>query len=286
MTRLALRIAFRIALCAAIFVIAACEPLDLGGGSGVGGRLAFIRKGALVVSLDSGDAEKSITEENTSAEPALSPNGQTVVFAYSESGSTGRGIAMVAYGDLTITSLAEPSAGASFGSPTFSPDGEHVVFVATSGAGSELWKVAVAGGTPERISAHNDVYFPAFVNDRTLIVASGAGLALSQLDLATDSVTALGGTLQSRACVAPGGERIAYSRGGIVIVRTLATSAEKSLATTSFGDQKPAFSPDGSFVAFEAQGPTEQQPKLYAAPSDGTGTTTLLQVGYDVAWGL
>ncbi len=283
MTRRALRIAFRIALSAAVFVIAACEPLDLGGGGGAGGRLAFVRKGALVVSLDSGDAERLITEEGTSAAPALSPNGQTIAFAYSETGSAETGIATVAYGGDTITSVAQPAPGTSYGSPTFSPDGTTIVFVASVGGRSELWKVDTSGGTPERLSTQEGLYFPAFLSSTSLVVAQGTGLALATLDLTTDTVTPLGGTLLARAAVSPDRTRIAFGRGGVIVVRTLATGQEQPLATTGFGDQKPAFSPDGSSVAFEAT--NDQQPKIYAAPADGTGTTMLLQVGSDVAWG-
>ncbi|MFM2153028.1 MAG: hypothetical protein RL199_1463, partial [Pseudomonadota bacterium] len=154
----------RIGMVALGLFVAACEPLDSGGGAGVGGRLAFVRDGALVTSLDSGDGERTVTDIGTSAEPALSPNGQSVVFAYSAAkDERARGLQTVAFGGEQLALLAAPPAGTSYGSPVFSPDGTTVVFAATDGIDSRLYRVDVGGGAPVPVArTEGDLRFPSF----------------------------------------------------------------------------------------------------------------------------
>jgi TolB protein len=265
--------------------VAACEPLDTGSGGGAGGRLALIRGGALVVSTDTGDDERTLTDQSTSADPALSPNGTSVVFAHNASGAQdGRSITLVAFEGSTLTTLAEPGAGESFGAPTFSPDGQTVYFVSQNGSATRLMKVSLDGGDAERVASTEGFDHPAFLNASTLLVRDSSG-EVKSFDLTMGSASALGFSAADRVAVSPGGASVAYAKGGVIAVRSLATGNEVTLATTGFGDRRPAFSPDGLQVAFEAQGPSEQQPKLYAASVDGLGSATLLQVGGSAAWG-
>lgn len=266
-------------------VLMGCEPLDGGGGGGIGGRLALIRNGALVVSLDDGNGERTITMEHTSAQPALSPTGATVAFAYSDSGDPGaRGIYSVGYAASTILeALAQPATGETFSSPTWSPDGSSVVFVSTLGTDATLKRVSSTGGEPEDVAPGvADVKFPAFLDANTLVVVHGAGNAVKTLDLTTGVLTDLGITTDSRVAVAPGGNRIAYSQpnstGSGIVVRDLATGVETEVGTSGGLDRMPAFSFDGSLVAFEASD------LIYAASADGFGGVTLLQSGSDVSW--
>lgn len=260
-----------------------CEPLDPGGGGGVGGRLAFIRNGSLVVSFDDGNGERTLTDENTSATPALSPSGNTVAFAFSETGNDlGRSIQLVdfAAGSLRET-LVVPEAGETFSSPAWSPDGTEIVFVVTSGPDVSLRRISASGGTAEEITGSQDAQFPAFLDASTLVVL-GPGLELLELPLSGGTPISLGITTPSRPAVAPGGGQLAWSQqdatGGTIFVRDLLTGADTPLASTGGGDVKPAFSFDGSLVAFESGG------LIYAAPADGTGSAQLLQSGTDVSW--
>lgn len=269
-----------------------CEPADTGGGAGIGGKIAYLRTGGLATAQDSGDGEKLLTDANTSAEPALSPNGQTVAFAFSAAhDENARELDLVPVGGGQRTSLATPPAGTTYGSPTWSRDSTVIVFVATSGADSELLKVAAGGGAPEPVAGgHKDLHFPAFIDANTLLVSQGAGLALQSLDLTTGLLKSLDASSPSRAAVSPDGKKIAYAKEGAttrIYVRDLAGGIEVALATTTFGDTKPAFAPDGTFVAFDAKGPNESGPKIYAAKVTLTGDpggTVLLQSGSDVSW--
>lgn len=270
-----------------VLALTACEPIDAGGGGGVGGRLAFLRDDVLFISQDDSNGERTITTSDTSsADPALSPNGQTVAFAYSAAGSAdARGIWRIGTADGSqLEEVARPGVGETFSSPTWSPDGATIVFVSTKGTESTLLQVDAGGGTPEAVAAGvTHVSFPAYLDANTLVVLQGTGRELKTLDLATGALTSLDIVTSSRAAVSRDGTRIAFAKesGGSssIVVRTLATGADVTLATTGLRDIKPAFSPEGSFVAFEAD------ENIYAAASDGTGQTELLQAGTDVSWG-
>lgn len=271
-----------LAVSSVALVLGGCEPLD-GFGGGIGGRLAFIRGGSLVVSFDDGNGERTITLPNTSAQPALSPTGGTVAFAYSaDEDDLSRGIYTVSYsGSTLLEAVATPGTGETFSSPAWSPDGASIVFVATAGTDVTLKRVSSTGGEPEDVAAGvTDARFPAFLDADTLVVVHGAGFDVKTLDLATGSLSPLGVTTESRVAVSPDGNSIAYvpRSGGGIVVRQLATGEETTLASTGGLDEMPAFSFDGSVVAFESGG------LIYASAADGTGFPTLLQSGREVTW--
>jgi TolB protein len=268
-------------------LVAACEPADSGGGAGVGGRLAFVRDGALVTSLDSGDDERILTEAGTSAEPALSPNGQTVVFAYSAAkDERARGLQTIAFGGDQLAPLALPPAGTSYGSPVFSPDGGTVVFTSTDGVGSRLFRVDAGGGMPFAVApSETDLRFPAFRAAGELVVLKGQTLAL--VSVSSGTVISLGVTSISRPAVSPDGAFVAYATAtspSRIVVRRLSDGTETPLAMTGEGDVNPAFAPDGLFVGFESKSAGGLQPLLYAAKVDGSGAPVLLQSGSELAW--
>ncbi len=280
----------RCALAGLVLVLAACEPADTGGGGGVGGKLAFIRDGALVVSLDSGDQERDLTDPNTSADPALSPTGQTVAFAFAVGGDlTVTSLQTVPFAGDVRTPVATPNSGQSFSQPAWSKDGSTIVFVDTEGADTQLMTVPATGGSAPTPVAPTltDLHFPAYLDDHTLLVSKGASLELETLDLTTLALTDLGISSPSRGAVSTDGSKIAYSRVDAttqVVVRDLATGAETPVASTGFGDFNPTFAPDDTFVAFDAKGPSDSSPKIYAAKTDGTGGTLLLQSGHQASW--
>lgn len=280
----------RIALVAPALLLCACEPLDLGGGAGVGGRIAFLRDEALVTSQDSGDSELIITEAGTSGAPALTANGQTVLFPYNASkNADARGLFRVSSSGGTPEELVAAPAGVSFDAPALSKDGQRIAFVAAKDTTHEIWIAPVAGGTATPAAGsdtNGDLFFPAWIDANTLLVSKGGSLALHTLDLTTGALTDLGQTSPSRGAVSPDGKRIAYAKGSPsgIVVRDLATGTETTLAATGRGDTNPAFSPEGTLVAFDAKGAGVSQTMVYAANADGTGNVALLQTGTQAAW--
>lgn len=144
-------------------------------------------------------------------DPSLSPDGSQLVYA--------------ALGDLWLVDLSAGSLSQLTDdhhvdlSPTWSPDGEHLVWVTDRGGDADLWSMRLADGV------------------------------MAQL---TDSPVPLNSPVFD-----PSGERIAYladSRTSIFIAATVAVLDLESGATTTvsesiFGPSAPAWSPDGSKLA-------------------------------------
>lgn len=271
---------FVIGLTFASLALVGCEPLDGGGGGGIGGQLAFIRNGALVISADDGSGERTLTDINTSSSPALSPTGGTIAFAFSSAGDLTRGIyTIVTAGSTVLEPIATPSSTATFSSPAWSPDGTQLVFVSTDNARSTLYTVSSTGGETPAALAPSLVgaRYPAYLDSSTLVVVHGE--EIKTLDLDSGKTMSLGTKTTSRVAVAPGGERIAYvTTSGDLVVRTLATGEETGLAAASRTATLPAFSFDGSLVAFDMGG------LIYATAANGLGVLDILQSGAEVSW--
>lgn len=267
--------------------LAACEPADLmaGGGGGVGGKLAFVRDGALVLSDDAAAGEQVLTDSETSAQPAFSSNGQELVFGFHEAGGTDDAIDRIALTGLSQSTLAAPPAGTSYGSPDYSADDASVVFEAVTGADSVLMQVALDGGTPETLAGSEGLRQPVTLDAaRVLALRDGQ---LVTFEVSTGVVTELGIATSARAAVSADGSRIAYVKDGTpdrIAVRSAADTdgTTEVLVAMALGDAtRPAFSPEGDLVAFDTGGAS---PQLYAGNADGTGLPTLLQSGGQVAW--
>ena len=118
-----------------------------------------------------------------------SRDGQQIVYH-----TNARGVDPVFVADRTGANARQifvgPYAGWHNHFPTWSPDGRWIYFVSGLYAAGEMdiWRVAVSGGTPERLTQHNsDVAYPTPLDDRTLLYvardADGAGPWLWALDL-------------------------------------------------------------------------------------------------------
>jgi len=276
----------RTAWAALLLLSAACEPADTGGGAGSGGRLALVRGGALVVSQDSGANESTFTDANTSAEPAFSPNGQTIALVYSpDTGSSAqRGIYQAGVADRQLVKLAMPTGSDTFASPTWNRSGDIVYFVSrTTGGATTLMQVAKGGTQAAKAVdlAPAGLDHPAAVTDGEFLVTQNG--ALKTLDIGTGVLTDQGAAGVGRGAVSSDGRLFAYALdegGGRIAVREFGSSLVTRLTSSGgTGDRNPCFSPDGALVAFESAS------KIHTARVTGDGPVTPLQSGNDIAWG-
>jgi TolB protein len=183
-------------------------------------RIAFVRGGRLYVVDSDGADDATLGDAASALSPAWHPNGRRIAYyGLGPTGSrialldltTGRSRALVARSGLNIT-------------PTFSPDGNTIVFASGEDEGVDLYAVGGEGGAVRRITV-------------------GRG---------TDNVS---------PSFSPDGHRIAFTSGRsghpeVYIMDADGTGAEL-LTPYAFGDQyyrsNPDWSPDGRTVAFQSQ---------------------------------
>jgi len=80
---------------------------------------------------------------------------------------------------------------------------------------------------------------------------------------------------ERQACFSPDGNQVAFSWNGVTLdnfdiyVRLIATGAQRQLTTAPEADSNPAWSPDGSFIAFIREGPGVKAAVYLVSPLGG-----------------
>ncbi|WP_235882632.1 amidohydrolase family protein, partial [Streptomyces apricus] len=140
--------------------------------------------------------------------------------------------------------------------PALSPDGRHIAFAALD----SLWLAGTSGGAaPRRLRRATPTQYllgPSWARDgRTLLYADDRDglLGAYRLDPATGEESALATGGRVHPALSPDGTRLAcLDMTGALVVRDLASGAEKVLATPLGGGGlpgRPSWSPDGRFLA-------------------------------------
>lgn len=244
-----------VAVVVAALALAACEPLDDGGGAGVDGPLTF-ESGFVFVRGSAGDvflvnaSEPNVAQQLTSGgsarHPALSRDGRRVVFA--RFSGTASELVTVGTAQGATPAVLLTAAGTGNGQnlrfPTFSPSGSTVVFVYDVGQTSFLGQVNAdgTGFTQLAGSASRSYGAPFFLRDGSAVLAP-AGLSrleldgLDQVNLSPRTVFTLTNNLNSnsegsltvvnRVVLSPDGTRLAFdarSSAGVTRVYVAAFS--------------------------------------------------------------
>ncbi|WIG94365.1 hypothetical protein [Myxococcus sp. SDU36] len=220
----------------AVGMLGGCEPLDDGGGGGIGDALftrgfAFVReddRNVFVVD-DSGDANspQRLTNVGGAYWPSVSRDGRSVVFVQRSGSATSLLTVPTSGGTPSTLFRANDSACArgcaNFRTPTFSPDGRSVVFVFSPGNSSQtaLARINTDGSGFQELTPNNVIAYgaPSFVPNGSAVLA-GAGSGLNQLDQLAH-VPLNGGTItysslsagvqfvENRVAVSPNGSQVA-----------------------------------------------------------------------------
>jgi serine/threonine protein kinase/Tol biopolymer transport system component len=196
-------------------------------------------------------------------DPAFSPDGSSIVYFLPELGPNGDlwivptagGLARQLTHDLTEA-----------GGPTWTPDGQFIIFSSMRGGSRTLWRVRAEGGEPEPLTAGaGEDLDPALARDgRTLIYTNVRNQSLLRaLDPDTGSVRVI---LERRRPtvfprVSPDGSKVAFFGFGDVgdvqiFIVPIAGGAVRQL-TQGKGriNTMPRWSPDGSLVYYYEQRP-------------------------------
>jgi Tol biopolymer transport system component/DNA-binding winged helix-turn-helix (wHTH) protein len=174
------------------------------------------------------------------------------------------------------------------GVPSWSPDGQHIVFVTSIYGSSEVWCAPVRGGTPIRLAEKFIAYFdPIFSHDGSNVLFGKPPSSLWRVRVnprtcaptgAPEPLTTSGGGRLKHLALSQDGKKLAYaSQNQSSSLLSLPLSAGgkpagQPVALTSNADCRstlPAFSPDGSRIAFNScRGGAATQ--IYLMNADGS----------------
>ncbi|WNG43191.1 hypothetical protein F0U60_03065 [Archangium minus] len=241
--------------------LAACEPIDvdLGGGGGAGGAFSrgfvFVRgdsassRNVFAVD-DNGDPNSplQLTTQGGAYYPTVSRNGRSVAFIR-RAGSvhelqvvptTGQGQPSTVF---SSTSTSACSGCTNFRYPTFSPNGQAIVFTLDRGNATQLARVNADGSGFQLLPNSGNYYFgsTSFTPDGLGLIAAGSRYSRSEFELLLHVNLANG--------LANVVANVQGSDGAQVILSRVAVS------------------PDGSKVAFDAR--TSSGSRIYVGTIDG-----------------
>jgi Tol biopolymer transport system component len=165
---------------------------------------------------------------------------------------------------VQVTQAGSPTGG--HGSPTWAPDGRHIVFTTSDRHTSSLWSVAIDGSELVRFPGpHLYVYDPVFSPDGERLyysaVAETGHFGLWMVPIAdgrpggdAERLVDLAFGTGRHLALSPDGRRLAYS--SLQMTSNLhavpAAGGEPRALTVEAGrNARPIFSPDGSRIAFE-----------------------------------
>lgn len=222
----------------AVGLLGACEPLDDGGGGGIGDVLftrgfAFVRESDRNVFVvdDEGDpnSPQKLTTVGGVYWPSVSRDGRSVVFVQRSGASYSLQTVPTSGGTTPATLFSSGDAACSrgctnFRTPTFSPDGRSVVFVFTPTGSSvtSLGRVNTDGSGFQELTPNTTISYgaPSFLpNGRAVVAPAGSGLrqlnqiAQVPLDGSSPSFSSLGNevlAVENRVAVSPSGAQVAF----------------------------------------------------------------------------
>jgi Tol biopolymer transport system component len=211
-------------------------------------------------------------QHHLAGEPAVSPEGRTIVFFQSEGGPMGDfWIVPTAGGPARRLTFDDAEAG----TPTWTPDGRFII-VSSERAGSRaLWRIPAAGGEPQPVTsgAGEDSDQQVSADGRRLIYTNVRNTFSLEL---LDSRSGLRQTLmQSRMLISgprfsPDGERIAFFQKTAVGVHvfTIAANAKDLRQVTSREGERnivPRWSGSGDSLLFSQIRPKDSFRKVSAS---------------------
>lgn len=242
-----------------LFVAASCGASSDGpnGPPPLRNSIAFVsnRSGAdeiYVMDADGSNVRKIPTLVGQKSYPAVSPDGEKIVFTIGDLQTSGTSSMYVVGSDGTGLLRLTEIPGVDY-LPSWSPDGSHITFVSTRDDNSEIY-VMKADGTEQTNLTNN----PASDSRPSWSPTHNTILFESDRTAETDiySMTAAGGSVTnlvagSAARWSPTGSRFLFKRGGQIWVSSTTDSSSVAQITTDAASYfTPGWSSDESRIIF------------------------------------
>lgn len=265
------------AVCAAALT-AVMAPAGASGSAfpGTNGRIAFTQEtgtgltSSIVTANPDGSGVTQVTSGHNDDRPRFSADSKSITFSRggfpsAAPGGTGQHVMIVSASGGTPQDLSGNGLDSTAYwdvSPSFSPDGTHVVFSRFDASADRyigIFEVSVAGGPPTRITSAQDT-MPTFSPDGTRIAftrefndGTAAIFTAPPQVLAGATQVTQSGHDDLSPDYSPNGKQIVFDRDGHVTVQNSDGSGTATTLTTAPSpgfDRTPAFSPDGTKVIF------------------------------------
>ena len=139
---------------------------------------------------------------------AYSANIPSVIWVTDRDGSHGR----------ALTATGRPIG--AHGSPSWSPDGRRIAFVASAAGEPGLWTVPAGGGEPARVARTGDVFDPVFSPDGRTIYAATGGESILAIPVSPETGVATARPERILAAGAGSVRHLSISRDGLHLAMT------------------------------------------------------------------
>ncbi len=268
-----------------------------------GGMIAYYsnKRGGICFVPMTGGTPKQLTEFG--GHPAWSPDGKTIAFSDSTyiSDPSGRNanssqtlwlISVEGGEPRRLTQIGNPAGGHS--APAWSPDGKRIVFDANDPSYSEIWSVSAQGDDLKKLSgnaslATDAVYAP---DGKAVFFVSRGGSSIWQVNLSATGeavgepvkiVDASNSRIRNLS-IAAKAKRIVYSamtlNSNLWSISVTPSGEVRNSETvhltqsTNIRNTHPAFSPDGTQIAYAVYGGTNHL-QIWTMNADGKSQTQL-----------
>ena len=249
------------------------------------------QKRIAIMDYDGENTQFLTTDQSIVLAPRFSADGNRVIYTSYETGFPK--VFVLDIGTVSRQILADQPGTMSF-APRFAPDGQSVIYSLTTGSNTDLYKLAINGGTPQQLTSDPTIETaPSFSPDGSQIVFESDRSGTPQLYVmpangGQATRISFGQGRYGTPVWSPRGDLIAFTkqnRGRFHIGVMNTDGSGERLLTASFLDEGPTWAPNGRVIMFtrESAGETGSS-TLYSVDISGRNLRAIKQGASDPSW--